>query len=171
MTDRRDDGSKLISQKIESIDEGLQNLVNDYITTKQNSLLQMKKGILSREEFLHEAECHVRSKYMPQENMCREIIRSFEQYIFGYSRLSPLIDDESVSDIRVVSFDCVRIKKNGLRMDAGVSFSSEKEYRQFIDYIATKTRSIFQISMQFKDLPTRRVIRILFSDLRFQCRL
>jgi len=127
-------------QKIESIDEGLQNLVNDYITTRQNSLLQMKKGIISREEFLYEAECHIQSRYILEEHMRREIIKSFEQYIFGYSRLSPLIDDESVSDIRVVGYNCIRIKKNGLRTDAGISFSSEKEYRQFIDYIATKNQ-------------------------------
>lgn len=140
VTDRRDDDKKLISQKIESIDEGVQSLVNDYITTKQSSLLQMKKGILSREEFLYEAECHLQSRYISEEPVLREIIKAFEQYIFGYSRLSPLIDDESVSDIRVIGFDCIRIKRNGRRMDAGISFSSEKEYRQFIDYIATKNQ-------------------------------
>lgn len=140
VTDRRDDDKKLILQKIESIDEGLQSLVNDYITTKQNSLLQMKKGIISRKEFLYEAECHMQSRYMLEEPMRKEVIKSFEQYIFGYSRLSPLIDDEAVSDIRVVGFDCIRVKRNGLRMDAGISFSSEKEYRQFIDYIATKNQ-------------------------------
>jgi pilus assembly protein CpaF len=130
----------LALQTIESVDEGLQSLVNDYITSKQNSLLQMKKGLLSREEFLHEAELHMQSRYLIEDSMRREVIAAFNQYIFGYSRLSPLIDDETVSDIRVVSHDCIRIKREGRRMDAGVSFSSEKEYRQFIDYIATKNQ-------------------------------
>ncbi|MCD7835117.1 MAG: Flp pilus assembly complex ATPase component TadA [Lachnospiraceae bacterium] len=127
-------------QKIQSADEGLQSLVKDYITTKQNSLLQMKKGIISKDDFLKEAESHMRSRYIAEEYMLREIIDSFQQYIFGYSRLSPLIDDEEVSDIRVVGFDCIRIKKNGARLDSDISFSSEKEYRQFIDYIATKNQ-------------------------------
>lgn len=122
------------------MDEGLQCLVNDYITLKQNSLLQMKKGLLSREEFLNEARLHMQSRYLMEDNLLEEITDAFNQYIFGYSRLSPLIDDAAVSDIRVVSHDCIRIKREGKRMDADIAFSSEKEYRQFIDYIATKNQ-------------------------------
>lgn len=55
-------------------------------------------------------------------------------------RLSPLMDDKSISDIRVVSHDCIRIKREGKRMDAGIAFASEKEYRQFIDYVATRNQ-------------------------------
>lgn len=140
VTDRRDDDKKLILQKIESIDEGLQSLVNDYITTKQNSLLQMKKGIISRKEFLYEAECHMQSRYMLEEPMRKEVIKSFEQYIFGYSRLSPLIDDKDISDIRVVGYNNIRIKKRGKRMSSEIAFASPEEYRQFIDYIATRNQ-------------------------------
>lgn len=130
----------MILQTIKSVDEGLQSLVNDYITLKQNSLLQMKKGLLSREEFLNEARLHMQSRYLMEDDMLEEITDAFNQYIFGYSRLSPLIDDAAVSDIRVVSHDCIRIKREGKRMDADIAFSSEKEYRQFIDYIATKNQ-------------------------------
>ena len=64
----------------------------------------------------------------------------FEQYIFGYSRISPLIDDEEISDIRIISFDNIRVKRKGKRMDAGICFQSEKEYRQFVDFVATKNQ-------------------------------
>ncbi len=120
--------------------ERLQELVNDYITQKQSILMQMKKGILGKEEFLAEAQGHIRHYYhLPPEDE-KELLKRFEQYIFGYSRLSPLIDDRNISDIRVISFDNIRIKKEGQRMDSGVTFSSEKEYRQFIEYIATKNQ-------------------------------
>ena len=52
-------------------------------------------------------------------------MKTFEQYIFGYSRLSPLIDDDSISDIRIVSHDNIRVKRDGIRMDGGVVFQSE----------------------------------------------
>ena len=118
----------------------LQELVNDYITQKQSVLMQMKRGTLGREEFLDEVREHIRHYYgLPPEEEA-ELVRSFEQYIFGYSILSPLIDDKEISDIRVISFDNIRVKKEGERMDAGLSFSSEKEYRQFIEYIATKNQ-------------------------------
>ena len=118
----------------------LQVLLNDYSVQKQASFMQLKKGKLTKEEFLREAGEHIAVYCHTTQEEDEELLKAFEQYIFGYSRLSPLIDDAAVSDIRVVSFDNVRIKREGRRMDSGVSFSSEKEYRQFVDYIATKNQ-------------------------------
>lgn len=123
-----------------NIDERLQGLVNDYTTQKQPSLMQMKRKVIGKEDFLTEAAEHIVTYYdvSPEEN--RKLLEAFEQYIFGYSRLSPLIDDMEISDIRVVGFDNIRIKREGRRMDAGIAFASAKEYRQFIDYVATKNQ-------------------------------
>ena len=118
----------------------LTKLVDDYSTKKQPSLIQMKKGVLSRESFLREAEEYAEVSYGISKEDAKELAALFEQYIFGYSKISPLIDDEEVSDIRIISYDNIRVKRKGRRMDAGISFSSEKEYRQFVDYVATKNQ-------------------------------
>lgn len=118
----------------------LDRLIDDYSTKKQPSLIQMKKGLLSRESFLEEAAGYARLTYGVSREEADGLTALFEQYIFGYSRISPLIDDPEVSDIRIVSHDNIRIKKSGLRMDAGIGFLSEKEYRQFVDYVATKNQ-------------------------------
>ena len=118
----------------------LQELVGDYLTQKQAVLMQVKKGTMSREDFLEEVRRHV-DHYYPMPGKAKEkLLESFEQYVFGYSILSPLIDDEEISDIRVVAYDNIRVKRLGQRMDAGISFLSEKEYRQFVDYVATKNQ-------------------------------
>lgn len=122
------------------IEEGLRQLVDDYLTQKQTSLMQMRRGTLSKEAFLQEAAEHLRHRGQTDEELAKQILEAFEQYIFGYSKLSVLIDDKSISDIRVVSYDNIRVKREGRRMDAGISFSSEKEYRQFVDYVATKNQ-------------------------------
>ena len=118
----------------------LQELVNDFTTQKQQSLMQMKRGQLSREAFLAEAASHIATYYPIAKEGGKKLLEAFEQYIFGYSRLSGLIDDRTVSDIRVVSYDNIRIKRKGQRVAAGVAFESPKEYRQFIDYIATRNQ-------------------------------
>ena len=118
----------------------LDRLIDDYSTKKQPSLIQMKKGLLSRESFLEEAAGYARLTYGVSREEADGLTALFEQYIFGYSRISPLIDDPEVSDIRIVSHDNIRIKKSGRRMDAGIGFLSEKEYRQFVDYVATKNQ-------------------------------
>lgn len=122
------------------VEEGLRELVDDYLTQKQSSLMQMRRGTLSREQFVQEAGDHLRRRYQGENELAEHILEAFEQYIFGYSRLSSLIDDQSISDIRVISHDNIRIKRQGQRMDAGICFASEKEYRQFIDYVAVKNQ-------------------------------
>lgn len=121
-------------------DDMLRDLVADYTGGKQQSLMLMKKGQLTKEAFLEEASRHIGTYYHLEPQEAEQLLHTFEQYIFGYSRLSPLIDDKTVSDIRVISYNNVRIKRKGKRMGAEVSFSSPEEYRQFIDYIATRNQ-------------------------------
>lgn len=118
----------------------LTKLVDDYSTKKQPSLIQMKKGILSRASFLKEATEYAENAYGISSKDACELVSLFEQYIFGYSKISPLIDESEVSDIRIISYDNIRVKRNGRRMDAGIAFDTEKEYRQFVDYVATKNQ-------------------------------
>lgn len=127
-------------QQKDYVDEGLRELVDDYLTQKQSSLMQMRRGSLGREEFMQEAAEHLGRRYQGDEATAGRILEAFEQYIFGYSRLSVLIDDPTISDIRVISHDNIRIKREGKRMDAGICFATDKEYRQFIDYVAVKNQ-------------------------------
>lgn len=120
--------------------EVLLGLIEDYSTQKQMTLMQLKKGTLSREQFLEEVQKHICESYTLKDEEIKNVVLLFEQYIFGYSILSPLIDDPDISDIRIIDYEHIRIKKKGKRMDAKVSFQSEKEYRQFIDYVATKNQ-------------------------------
>ena len=131
---------KIKTEQVAAQEDLLQQLVSDYTTQKQQSLMQMKKGQLSKEAFLAEAAGHIAAYYKRSKKQDQQLLDAFEQYVFGYSRLSKLIDDRTVSDIRVVGYDNVRIKRKGQRMAADVSFSSPREYRQFIDYIATKNQ-------------------------------
>ena len=136
----RSKGGCIISSELESSKNCLSQLVEEYTTRKQQTLVQMKKGMLSREEFLEDAGQHIKEFYHRTPEQDEQLLKNFEQYIFGYSRLSELINDEEISDIRVVSFDNIRVKRKGRRQAAGVAFASAKEYRQFIDYIATRNQ-------------------------------
>ncbi|MBO7362143.1 MAG: CpaF family protein [Lachnospiraceae bacterium] len=118
----------------------LPSLTDEYITGKGSELISLRRGLITKEKFLDDAGEFIREKYSESGDVSGELLKEFEEYIFGYSRLTPLLDDPDISDIRVMSHRNVRVKKNGKRMDSGVFFSSEKEYRQFIDYIAAKNR-------------------------------
>lgn len=130
----------MIKTEYGASEDALQKLVEEYTTRKQQSLMQMKKGLISKEAFLDEAAACIAEYYHRSGQEDAALLTEFEQYIFGYSRLSGLIDDKTISDIRVVSHDNIRIKKKGQRMQAEAVFASPKEYRQFIDYIATRNQ-------------------------------
>lgn len=135
--ERRNNKTEKEQQKRENL---LQQLVDYFSTQKQHLLMQMKKGQLTKELFLSEAAAHIQTYFRLEHEGQTRLLEEFEQYIFGYSRLSFLIDDKTVSDIRVVGYNNIRVKRKGRRMAAGVCFSSPKEYRQFIDYIATRNQ-------------------------------
>ncbi len=123
-----------------SEEEPLNRLVNEYITQRATQLLQLKKGLTGREQFLKEAGEYVHRYFALTEEKERELMREFEEYVFGYGRLSALIDDPEITDIRVLSYDNVRVKRKGIRSDGGISFRTPAEYRQFVDYIAVKNQ-------------------------------
>lgn len=118
----------------------MESLTDEFIANKGNELISLRRGLITKEKFIEEATGYIKGRYGDDENAEGELIREFTDHIFGYSKLTPLIDDPEVSDIRVMGYDMVRVKRAGKRMDAGVSFASEKEYRQFIDQIAAKNR-------------------------------
>lgn len=116
----------------------LENVIQDYITKKNTVLVGMKKGLISKEEFLEDVRVYVQKLYDTSEETTEKVVNEFEQFIFSYSKITPLIEDPEITDIRCISYDNIRIKKNGARMNSGVAFSSKQEFREFVNAVATK---------------------------------
>lgn len=60
-------------------DAELQRLVEDFITQKQVLLIQVKKGVLGKEEFLQEAGKHIDQYYHFPATKRKRLLKSFEQ--------------------------------------------------------------------------------------------
>lgn len=123
-----------------SAEEVLQSLITDYTTTNQTEILKLKRDQVNKEEFLESVKEHISKYYNISDEIMEEVEKLFEQYVFGYYRLTPLIDDPEISDIRCLTYDSVRVKKNGRRMDSGVRFQSLKEYKSFIEFVAIRNQ-------------------------------
>lgn len=120
---------------------GLKKLVSDFTAQKRARLLALRNGSLSREDFLKEVESFIDQNMHISSEEKESLLKRFEEYVFGYSRLSVLIDDPEISDIRVIRHDCIRVKRKGKRQDTDVAFEDEKEYRQFVEYVAMKNQA------------------------------
>lgn len=122
-----------------SAEEVLQSLITDY-TVNQIEILKLKRDQVNKEEFLESVKEHISKYYNISDEIMEEAEKLFEQYVFGYYRLTPLIDNPEISDIRCLTYDSIRIKKNGRRMDSGVRFQSLKEYKSFIEFVAIRNQ-------------------------------
>ena len=60
--------------------------------------------------------------------------------MFGYYILEPLLQDEELSDIKVYSWDNIRVKRLGKREGTGLSFLSEEDYRRFTRTVCARNK-------------------------------
>ncbi|MCD8379531.1 MAG: Flp pilus assembly complex ATPase component TadA [Lachnospiraceae bacterium] len=61
-------------------------------------------------------------------------------YFQGYHVLEPLIKDDEISDIKVLSYDRIRVKRLGRREDSELTFASAQELKQFTEFVAAKNQ-------------------------------
>lgn len=65
----------------------------------------------------------------------KKLLDMFQQCVFGYYVLTPLITAKDVSDIKVLDFDHIVVKANGERYVADISFFSEEDYKSWYERI------------------------------------
>lgn len=122
--------------------ELLTGMIEDYTGLKQKEIVDVRRGMLTRDAFLAHAREHLEKTYEGKaaNQVIDETLREFEKYIFGYYRLQELLDDPEVSDIRIVREDCIRLKKQGKRLTSAIQFDSQEEYNHFVELATTKNQ-------------------------------
>lgn len=134
----------------------LQNLIDDYSTMKQDIIIRLRNGKISRDIFLDDVKRQI-ARYSKDAEINEKVLQAFEQYILGYSRLTPLIEDPSITDIHCISNDTIWIKKKGRRMESGIAFQTPEEYEAFVKMVATKNQvniSNLNAIQRFVDIKT-----------------
>ncbi|MFA5340525.1 MAG: ATPase, T2SS/T4P/T4SS family [Clostridia bacterium] len=105
-------------------------VVNAYYDKKQRSFLENRIiSILDEQQYFA-----IGSK--------RKMIKSIFDFMFGYGQLQELIEDDEISDIDGVKFDCFSITKNGVRMPADINFCSESDFYVYCKLIALRNGGI-----------------------------
>lgn len=122
----------------------LDMLSSYFVLSENSSFIKMNRKEISKEEFLNEVREYLDLVAQGKtDEFKKSVVEQFEKDLWGFSVLEDLIndspsDEETISDIKIVTYDNIRIKKNGERMSGNVSFSSNKSYVRFVNSIATK---------------------------------
>lgn len=120
------------------IRSAVRNITEYYATQEAAVINRMYRGQMSREEFLEHVNQYIVQVLRAEERYIPLIIEEFSKYIWGYRIISDLISDPTVSDIRIMSYDNVRVKRNGHREGTDVRFDSPEDLIYFAEYCATK---------------------------------
>lgn len=116
--------------------------VIEFSTSVENvaQLNAVDRGMATKEEYIEFLEAHITETYGIEENDARmeKIIDGFRRFMWSYYILDPLIEDPDISDIRVVAYNQIYYKKDGIRARYVGSFINEGDYARFIERVALK---------------------------------
>ena len=166
---KRIDSIHEIEREIQEVNINLDNIYDDaveYFTTIQaKELNKWRRKIKTTEEFRKLVERYFKGKRL-KENEVKELTDKFMKSIDGYQILEELINDESISDIKVLSYNNIRIKRYGKRETSSIKFKSNEEFKKFVKLIqATNEINLSRINaMQtFTDKDSNDKFRLRFN--------
>lgn len=124
---------------VRSTDDIISDVVTYFSQVEPEWLNAYQTGKLLRRDLMDHVREYVSS--MPDtEGMVDEILAGVEAYLWSYGILEKLIDDPDISDIRCVSQDIIRVKRNGKRETVNMKFKNEADYVSYVSRIAVKNK-------------------------------
>lgn len=142
-----------------------QKIIEYYTTIQPGMLTQIQRGVISIKEFETDATKIINSYKVSKEDVDK-LLYNLKTFLFGYFKLTPLLDDDDISDIRCHNAKNIRVKKFGKRYATNIKFHNNDEYSQFLKAIAIKNqRDLSMINAQqvFTDVDTHDKFRLRFD--------
>lgn len=118
-----------------NFDKIYDDCVEHFTTVKAGDLNKWKRKIKSTEEFRKSVKRFFTGKGL-KDKEAEELTYRFIKSTEGYQILEELINDESISDIKVLSFNNIRVKRNGKRESTNIKFKDNDDYKKFIKVVA-----------------------------------
>ncbi len=112
----------------------------DYFTRVEKKAINMvNRELLDKSVINQMVVNYLRDKKVSDE-LSEKMVKMFDAYVFGYHILEPLVNDDSISDIKIIRYDRVRIKRNGKRMTSDIKFKDNGELNRFVEYVAIRNK-------------------------------
>lgn len=121
-------------------EELLQDIIEHFTVVDKKSLNLVQRGVLSKDDFLAQVRNFIIHRGIDEETT-DATVAAFRKYIWGYHVLDDLIYDDSISDIKVIDENNIRVKRYGKRESTDIHFSSRNDYLSFVNYVAIKNKT------------------------------
>ena len=138
----------------------------DYMTAPdRNYLANIQRGTMSKDALFKVMRTHFEDLGLDDAVIDRTLTK-LEKYIWGYYIIEDLINDDTISDIKIYDENRVRIKRFGKRYSADVHFHDKKDYRRFVDIICSRNKvslSDLDAIQSFTDAESNENARLRFN--------
>lgn len=131
---------KYAFSKDKTPNELLQDIIEHFTVVDKKSLNLVQRGVLGKEDFLEQVKTFIVHRGITEE-LADETVVAFRKYIWGYHVLDDFIYDDSISDIKVINENNIRIKRYGKRESTDVKFADKSDYLSFVNYVAIKNKT------------------------------
>ena len=119
----------------------IQNNVVQYFTegVERRKFKEAQMGIVKPPEFMTAVENHIKRLYPNlTKNDTQYILDKVYSAVYGYYILDPLIDNEHITDIRVMDPDNIRVDLGNDRLTSNLTFQGMNDYLRFIEGVAVR---------------------------------
>ena len=117
----------------------INEVVEHFTITDPIALSSYERGVLPKEDFIKKAIEHIKNKGLG-EKVSLEVLDGFQRYMWSYGVLDELIDDDDISDIKVLGRRRIRVKRNGKRETSHLKFLDDKAVENFVARVAIKNK-------------------------------
>lgn len=114
-------------------------LMNTYTKDKYELIFDIREKRKTVDDFKQDALAFIH-QYYPMEEDAEGVVNSLAENLFGYSVLTPLIEDKDISDIKIHAYNNIIIKKKGRRYESDLHFENEEQYKRFIEAVITRNK-------------------------------
>lgn len=137
--------------------EQFQKEIFDEINNPNNKIhLKIQKKQIERAPYLEETRKRAKNQGLSEEEI-NDVCYLVDKSLWGFGCLEDLIEDETISDIRLISENEIRIKRLGKREASDITFDSKEEYEKYIEFITNRNAtniSIVNAAQVFTDNDT-----------------
>ena len=126
---------------IERQEELLTDLIHYFMRVEKNTLKQAQKGILPKESFFKEVKKRLKQLGVEKSEEVDIMLKRIDSAIYGNYILDPLLNDESISDIKVIAPDKIRVKRYGRRLTSNLHFRGIDDYYRFLNGIVIRNNT------------------------------
>lgn len=127
----------------------ISNMLIEYFTTgvERAAYIKLCQNDISSQDYIDEAKTFLLKHYQNlSERDLDLIIARLVVATMGFYILEPLINDDNISDIKVVAPNKIRVKVNGKRRTSNLQFIDDKDYFRFLKGIGMRYNLDFDYS-------------------------